>query len=184
MKIDTNFNGYSFSVSYFHARTARQSDNLIYGISFELARKNNYSTLKTYEIKDFESQVTDPQTGTTRTVQISDENGYGYSINKYSEKKYFTIRPHISYIPKFLNHRAGIVFYPSYVIIQNDKPRLNFELAFHLLEQGVPSLSNFAIYFSVNDVFNNREIKDKSFLERSFSVGIGASFNMFTGKQR
>ena len=183
MKIDSAFNGVSFSIAYFQVRSLKKADNLIWGASVEYAQKNNYSTLDKYEVKDFEKQVIDPLTGNVRTIQIADDDGYGYSINKYVEKKYLTLRPHINYIPKFLNYRVGMIFYPSYVIVEDSEPRTNFELAFHLLEKGIPSLSNFSIYFTLTDVANNREVKDKTFIQRSFSVGIGASFNMFTGKQ-
>lgn len=186
MKIDTAFNGFSGAITFFQATSIgkNKEDNLIWGASLEFATKSNYSTLKAYEIKDFEKQITDPVTGSTRTVQIADEDGYGYSSNNYRVKKYVTLRPHINYIPKFLNYRAGVIFYPSYVIVEKSKPRTNFELAFHILEKDMPSLSNLAIYFSLTDVFNGREIEDKTFMGRSFSVGIGASFNMFTGKQK
>lgn len=186
MKIDTPFNGFSASVSFFQAKSVgkKKENNLIWGGSLEFAIKNNYSNLKTYEVKDFEVQITDPQTGSSRTVQVADDEGYGYSKNNYAIKKYFTLRPHVNYIPAILNYRVGVILYPSYVIIENSKPRTNFELAFHVLEKGSPVLSNLGIYFSLTDVYNGRGITNKTFMERSFSVGIGASFNMFTGKQK
>lgn len=186
MKIDTAFNGFSASIAFFQALSTgkKKNSNLIWGGSVEFAIKNNYSTLKTYEVKDYEVQITDPQTGNIRTIQFADEDGYGYSKNNYAVKKYVTLRPHINFIPSFLNYRVGVIFYPSYVIVEKSKPRTNFELAFHVLEKGSPVLSNLAVYFSLNDVFNGRDITDKTFTQRSFSVGIGASFNMFTGKQK
>ena len=199
MKIDSAYNGYSFSVSFFTNKPVGRAytysadrktkkyegrpNNLILGISGELALKNNYSKLQQYEIKDYLVSVTDPVTGITRTIQLADDEGYGYSKNNYKEYLNFKIRPHINFIPGILNQTVGMIFYPSYDIIEKNKPRMNFGLGLHILEKDNPGISKVGIYFEFNDVSNGAEVKDKTFIERSFSVGIGAAFNMFTGKK-
>lgn len=182
MKIDQPFDGYSASLSWFRMEPLK-ADNLIWGASLELAKKNNYSTLDQYEIRDYLVNIVDPTSGGTRTILLADEDGYGYNKNNYKQFKTITFRPNINYIPKSLNHRAAFLFYPSWVIVEESRPRLNFDLGIHLLEKGDPALSIFGLFFSFSDVANGREIKDRAFLERSFSVGITAAFNLFTAKQ-
>jgi hypothetical protein len=195
MKFDTAFNGFAVSLSWFKniavdkkfddegAYIGRVS-NLLFGFSVSYTRKNNYTKLDQYEIKDYFVEVVDQSTGTTRLVQIADDDGYGYRKAAYKTLNTLKIRPHVNYIPGLFNNRVGIIFYPSLDLIEKEKPSSNLGLGIHLLEEGVPALSNAAISFELNDIGNTASVQDKSFIQRSFSVTIGASFFMFTGKKR
>jgi hypothetical protein len=194
MKFDTAFNGFAVSFTWFKniavdkkfdagAYMGRVS-NLLFGFSINYTRKNNYTKLDQYEIKDYLVEVVNQSTGTTRLVQIADDDGYGYRKAAYKTFNTLKIRPHVNYIPGLFNNRVGIIFYPSLDLIEKEKPSSNLGLGIHLLEEGVPALSNAAISLELNDIGNTAGVKDKSFIQRSFNVTIGASFFMFTGKKR
>src|SRR6185436_2018473 len=113
MKIDSSFNGYNIGLSWFKnipvgklfdkdKKYKGRPGNIIFGISGELALKNNYGKLDKYEVKDFLVTVVDPVTGTTRMIQVADDEGSGYSKNNYKEYVSFKIRPHINFIPGVL----------------------------------------------------------------------------------
>jgi len=173
---DTNFNGRSISLSVVKACFPK-TNNLYYGLSITASHKNNYDKLDKVEIKD-DSSFNSP-TGVARNVQPIKDDGYTYAVGSYQQYTNFRVQANVSFTPGALAHQFAFILYPSVDYSSVYEPIYNIGFSIAHLKSGIPSVSDAALYFQLNDL-SNVAGKAASFLKRSFKLGVSATFNIFT----
>ena len=169
-----SFSGPSAGLSYLK-RPSMENGNVFWGGSITWARTSNYDDLDTYELKN--DSLTSSN-GMTRKVTKINPNGDTYAVGTYDQFSEYRFRANFVYIPATLDYRFAFSIYPSVNVGGNQEARLNTGIGFHYLEDGNPTASIFSLNFELNDLGNAAE-SSKTFLKRSFKVGVSTNLNFF-----
>jgi len=173
---DTIFQSFNMGLSglYILPVNRTRTDNLILGGSMVVSKVSNYGSLKKVEIKDI--TIDTSAIGVIR--QITKANGNSlYGEGDYKEFTNARLRFNVAYIPKFLNYRVAVIFYPSISMSEIYNPRYNTGISIQFLKEGSPTISIGGIYVEFNDVTNVMGRGD-SFIKRSMTVGLTGSINI------
>lgn len=175
---DTNFTGYSFSVSGYFIPPLKKG-SLILGLSLSNVKTNNYSGLDKYEIKEIRKTI--DSTGTITREIVEEKDNYLYGVGKYEEFNKYKIRFNCAYIPGFFDNKISFIIYPSGEYRKQKKPTYNIGVSVNFLKDGMPILSDAGLTLEFNDVSNVAN-SNKKFLDRTMKIGLNAAFNIFGDK--
>ncbi|GAA4326091.1 hypothetical protein GCM10023149_28710 [Mucilaginibacter gynuensis] len=170
-----NFVGPVIGLGYL-IRPTKSNGNVYWTGSVSWARTNNYDDLDTYDIKN-DSLIS--ANGITRKVTKMNPNGDTYAdAGSYEQFNEYRFRLGYTFIPANLINRFGFSVYPSVYIGGKKSARLNTGLSLSYLEEGNPTVSIFNLSFEFTDISNSAE-SSKSFLKRTFKVGLSTNLNVF-----